>query len=70
LPAYARGALGTIVAPQGEHPLADDRARNLPADPETVYTVRFAARDLFGAGEHSVTVDVWESRLHAASGEA
>jgi len=70
VPRYARGAVGTIVAPQGEHPLADDRARDLPADPQPVYTVRFAARDLFGAGEHYVTVDVWESRLQAVSGEA
>jgi nitrile hydratase len=63
LPRYARGALGTVVEPQGRHPLADDRARGLPAEAETVYTVRFAARELFGEGDHAVTVDVWESHL-------
>jgi hypothetical protein len=66
LPRYARGAVGTVVEPQGLHPLADLRAQGLPAEPEPVYTVRFAARDLFGDGDHSVTVDVWESRLEDA----
>jgi hypothetical protein len=66
LPRYVRGAVGTVVEPQGLHPLADLRAQGLPAEPEPVYTVRFAARDLFGEGDHSVTVDVWESRLEDA----
>jgi len=51
---------------QGSHPLPDDRARGLRADPEPVYTVRFAARDLFGEGEHVVTVDLWQSYLEEA----
>ncbi len=63
LPRYARGAVGTVVELQGRHPLADDRARGLQAAPQPVYTVRFAARELFGEGEHSVTVDVWEPHL-------
>ena len=66
LPRYARGAVGTVVEPQGRHPLADLRAQGLPAEPEPVYTVRFPARELFGDGDHSVTVDVWESRLEDA----
>lgn len=66
LPRYARGATGTIVEPEGRHPLPDNRARRLPAEPETVYAVRFAARDLFGAGDHTVTVDLWESYLRPA----
>ncbi|MBA2553016.1 MAG: nitrile hydratase subunit beta [Geodermatophilaceae bacterium] len=65
LPRYARGAVGIIVEPQGSHPLPDDRARGLPAVPEPVYTVRFHARELFGGGDHSVTVDIWESHLAA-----
>ena len=63
LPRYARGAVGTVVEPNGLHPLADLRAQGLPAEPEAVYTVRFAATELFGTGDHHVTVDVWESRL-------
>jgi nitrile hydratase subunit beta len=66
LPRYVRGAVGTVVEAQGLHPLADLRAQGLPAEPEPVYTVRFAAGELFGAGDHSVTVDVWESRLEDA----
>ena len=66
LPRYARGAVGTVVEPQGLHPLADLRAQGLPAEPEPVYTVCFSARELFGAGDHDVTVDVWESRLEDA----
>jgi hypothetical protein len=69
LPRYARGAVGTVVEQQGRHPLADDRARGLPAEPEPVYTVRFAARQLFGEGEHTVTVDVWETHLRRVDDE-
>ncbi len=63
LPRYARGAIGTIVESQGLHPLPDDRSRGLPCEPLPVYTVRFAARDLFEEGEHTVTVDIWETHL-------
>jgi nitrile hydratase subunit beta len=66
LPRYARGAIGTIVEPQGRYPLPDDRARGLAAEPEPVYTVRFRARELFGEGDHAVTVDLWESYLRPA----
>ena len=63
LPRYARGAVGTVVEPEGRHPLADDRARGLPTDPQTVYAVRFPAHELFGDGDHDVVLDRWESYL-------
>lgn len=63
LPRYVRGAVGTIVEPQGVHPLPDDRARARQAASLPVYTVEFAARDLFGEGAHAVTVDIWERHL-------
>ena len=66
LPRYVRGAVGTVVEPQGAHPLPDDRSRGLPSAPQPVYTVRFAARQLFGEGDHDVTVDVWECHLEDA----
>jgi hypothetical protein len=69
LPRYARGAIGTVVEPQGRYPLPDDRARGLAAEPEPVYTVRFCARELFGEGDHAVTVDLWESYLRPAPPE-
>jgi nitrile hydratase subunit beta len=64
VPRYARGAVGTVVEAHGDYPLPDDRSRGLPAEPQPVYTVRFAARDLFGEGDHAVTVDVWQHHLH------
>ena len=69
LPRYARGATGTVLECQGRHPLPDRRARQLPARPEPVYAVRFAARDLFGDGSHTVTLDLWESYLRPAGPE-
>lgn len=64
VPRYIRGTVGTIVELQGWYTLADERAAGLTdAPPQPVYTVRFAARDLWGSGDHSVTVDVWETHL-------
>ena len=63
VPRYARGAWGTIVEQQGEHPLPDDRSRGILSESQAVYTVRFAALELFGEGAHDVTVDVWDSHL-------
>ena len=63
VPRYARGAVGTVIGLEGHHPLPDDRSRGRSSNPEPVYMVGFAARELFGEGEHLVTVDVWESRL-------
>ena len=67
LPRYARGHVGEVVEVQGIWPLPDDRAQRHPAPRvEPVYTVRFAARDLWGAGDHEVTVDLWQSYLEHA----
>jgi nitrile hydratase len=68
VPRYVRGHQGVVVEPQGAWPLADDGARGL-SEPrvEQVYTVRFAARDLWGAGGHWVTVDLWESYLESVT---
>lgn len=68
LPRYVRGAAGEIVATAGHHPLADDRARGREGPPQPVYQVRFAASELFGAGEHAVVVELWESYLEPDPG--
>ncbi|POX39906.1 hypothetical protein C3486_16145 [Streptomyces sp. Ru73] len=70
-PRYVRGHTGRVVEAQGRWPLADERAAGL-AEPrvETVYTVAFAARDLWGAGTHEVTVDLWQSYLEPAEERA
>jgi nitrile hydratase len=66
-PRYVRGHEGVVVESQGEWQLADDRALGVPEPrSEPVYTVRFLARELWGAGAHSVTVDLWQSYLTAA----
>lgn len=69
LPRYARGAVGTIVGCQGSHPRPDDRARGIDTEAEHVYAVRFDARQLFGEGDHSVTLALWQSYL-SLDGEA
>src|SRR3954469_15945308 len=66
LPRYARGAVGEIVQVAGHHPLADERARGRPGPAQAVYHVRFPAAELFGEGEHAVTVELWESYLEPA----
>jgi hypothetical protein len=70
IPRYVRGAVGIVVEPEGRHPLPDLSSRRLPAEPEPVYAVQFSARDLFGAGDHTVTVALWESYLEAAASAA
>jgi nitrile hydratase len=66
LPRYARGQVGEVVDVQGVWAIADDKARALPEPRvEPVYTVRFAARDLWGEGDHWVTVELWQSYLEA-----
>lgn len=63
-PRYVRGQEGRIVEIQGRWPLADEIAAGVAAPRvEPVYTVAFAARDLWGAGAHEVTVDLWESYI-------
>ena len=66
LPRYARGAVGVLVERAGRHPLADDRARGRATEPHAVWHVRFAAADLFGDGDHAVTVELWEDYLEPA----
>ncbi|HCU91422.1 MAG TPA: hypothetical protein DHU96_01110 [Actinobacteria bacterium] len=52
----------------GTSPAPDDRARGLrPPRVEAVCAVRFPAAQLWGEGEHTVTVDLWESYLEVDS---
>ena len=64
VPRYVRGHTGEVVAALGRWPVPDDRARGIvPPRVQTCYAVRFAAADLWGGGDHTVTVDLWESYL-------
>jgi nitrile hydratase subunit beta len=70
LPAYARGKLGAIEHVHGAHVFPDTNARGLGESPQWLYTVRFDARELWGAGAgapHSViSIDAFEPYLEPA----
>lgn len=63
-PRYVRGRTGRVVEVHGVHPVPDDVVVGVtPPAREPVYAVRFAARDLFGTGDHTVTVNLWDRYL-------
>lgn len=69
LPAYAAGHVGRILLLHGPHVFPDTNAHGLGECPEPLYTVAFAARDLWGEAEaegDEVTLDLWESYLERA----
>jgi nitrile hydratase subunit beta len=64
VPRYVRGTTGEVVELRGRHPLPDDVVRGVdPPGIEDVYAVRFLARDLWGEGDHDVTVELWDAYL-------
>ncbi|MCC7283323.1 MAG: nitrile hydratase subunit beta [Acetobacteraceae bacterium] len=68
-PRYCRGASGTIAACRGNHVFPDSHAHGAGEDPRPLYTVRFDAALLFGAGAEpnsSVMIDLWEPYLARA----
>ena len=66
VPRYVRGHTGVIVTAIDRWPVPDDSARGIDPREETCYAVRFSAADLWGSGDHAVTVDLWESYLDRA----
>jgi nitrile hydratase beta subunit len=69
LPRYVRAKLGTIVRDHGVFVFPDTNARDLGEKPQHVYSVRFAARELWGeqaAPHDSVDVDLWDDYLEPA----
>jgi nitrile hydratase subunit beta len=69
LPRYARGKFGTIDRDHGVFVFPDTNAHFLGEKPQHVYSVCFAARELWGAqaGEKdSVYVDMWDDYLEPA----
>jgi nitrile hydratase beta subunit len=73
LPRYARGKRGVIVLHHGAHVFPDTNAHGLGEHPQHLYTVRFAARELWGnAAEPKATVliDLWESYLDSERASA
>lgn len=68
LPRYCRDKPGTIARVHGAHVFPDSNALGKGEDPQWLYSVRFEARDLWGADTTAtvVYVDLWEPYLAAA----
>ena len=69
LPRYARGKFGTIHRDYGVFVFPDTNAHFLGENPQHVYSVRFAARELWGAQaaeRDCVYVDMWDDYLEVA----
>ena len=68
LPRYARAKTGVIERLHGAHVLPDSNAHGAGEHPEWLYSVRFAATELWGDDADpslSVSIDAWESYLQA-----
>ncbi len=68
LPRYVRGRQGTIECHHGAHVFPDTNARFEGEKPQYLYTVRFAARELWGEAANradAIYVDLWEDYLDA-----
>ena len=66
LPRYVRGHRGTVERVIGCHVFPDSNAHGLGENPQWLYTVRFAGRELWGDGGDpslTVSVDAWEPYL-------
>ena len=68
-PRYVRGVEGIVEAVRGADRLPDLTTYGKPAEPEPVYSIAFASRDLWGAGDEApftVLLDLWDSYLEPA----
>ncbi|MSP77339.1 MAG: nitrile hydratase subunit beta [Rhodospirillaceae bacterium] len=69
LPRYVRGRQGTIECHHGAHVFPDSNARFEGENPQFLYTVCFAARELWGEAANpadAVYLDLWEDYLEPA----
>ena len=66
LPRYARGKLGVVQRDHGVFVFPDTNAHFLGENSQHVYSVRFAARELWGqqaSSQDSVYLDMWDAYL-------
>ena len=73
LPRYARARRGTIVADYGVFIFPDSHAAGEGTKAQHLYSVRFAARELWGeqaSAADSVYLDLWDDYLLAAGGDS
>jgi nitrile hydratase len=69
LPRYARGRVGVIQRDHGAHVFPDSNSRFAGEAPQTLYTVRFTARELWGEAANpadQISLDLWEDYLEPA----
>jgi nitrile hydratase beta subunit len=69
LPRYARGKTGVIDRNHGVYVFPDTNAHFQVENPQHVYSVRFAARELWGADaspRDAVYIDLWDNYLEPA----
>ena len=69
LPTYAAGRIGTVVLHHGAHVFPDSNAHFQGEAPQHLYTVSFAAGDLWQHAESphdEVRLDLWEDYLEPA----
>jgi nitrile hydratase subunit beta len=69
LPRYARGKLGTIERDHGVYVFPDSNAHFQGEKPQHVYSVRFAARELWGEQakpQDAVYINLWDDYLEPA----
>lgn len=69
MPRYVRGKLGTIKLSHGVFVTPDTSAHGLGEAPQHVYTVSFAATELWGlsaAPKDQVLVDLWDDYMEQA----
>jgi nitrile hydratase beta subunit len=69
LPRYARGKIGTVERDHGVFLFADSNAHFQGEKPQHLYSVRFAARELWGeqaAPRDAVYVNLWDDHLEPA----
>jgi nitrile hydratase beta subunit len=69
LPRYVRGKVGVVQREMGVQALADTNAYDRGENPQLVYSVRFAARELWGEEASpldGVYVDLWDEYLEHA----
>jgi nitrile hydratase subunit beta len=69
LPRYARGKIGVVTADRGIYVFPDTSATGQGEKPQHLYSVRFEARELWGAQakpKDSVYIDMWDDYLERA----
>jgi nitrile hydratase len=69
LPRYVRGHVGIIERNRGVQAFPDTNAYGRGQNPQHVYSVRFAARELWGdaaSSRDSIYLDLWEGYLEPA----